>query len=100
MRRAAKIDANQPEIVEALRAIGCSVQSMAAIGCGCPDILVGVKAARGPICLVMEIKDGSKPPSRQQLTQDERDWFDNWRGQKIVVRSVDEALAAVREAKG
>ena len=39
--RAAKIDANQNEIVDALRKAGCSVQILSSVGKGCPDILVG-----------------------------------------------------------
>ena len=37
----AKVDANQKVIVEALRAAGCFVQSLAGVGKGCPDLLVG-----------------------------------------------------------
>jgi hypothetical protein len=43
MRRAAKVDANQTEIVQALRQIGAVVQSLAAVGNGCPDLLVGYR---------------------------------------------------------
>ena len=43
MRRAAKIDANQTEIVKALRQVGASVQSLASTGKGCPDLLVGFR---------------------------------------------------------
>lgn len=39
--RAAKVDKNQPEIVEALRAEGAVVQHLHAVGVGCPDLLVG-----------------------------------------------------------
>jgi hypothetical protein len=51
--RAAKIDANHGAIVDALRAAGCFVQSLAKIGGGCPDIL----AARGGVWHVIEVKD-------------------------------------------
>lgn len=37
--RAAKVDACQPEIVEALRKAGAMVLSLAAVGKGCPDVL-------------------------------------------------------------
>jgi len=36
VRRRAKIDANQPEIVKALVQAGCSVHSLAAVGNGMP----------------------------------------------------------------
>lgn len=40
MRRAAKVDTTQREIVETLRAHGCQVRSLASVGQGMPDLLV------------------------------------------------------------
>ena len=51
-----KIDDNHGAIVSALKAEGLSVQSLAGIGGGVPDLLVG---ARGLTYLV-EVKDGEK----------------------------------------
>ena len=93
MRRAAKVDANHADIVKALRSIGCSVQSLAAIGKGVPDIMVSRRGST--FCL--EIKDGSKPPSARKLTPDEAKWISAWRGNVAVVESVDEALDAADE---
>ena len=87
--RAAKIDANQREIVEALRAAGATVQSLATVGDGCPDLLVGRQGRN----LLLEVKDGSKPPSRRRLTVDEHNWHRHWRGQVDVVETAAEALA-------
>lgn len=89
--RAARIDANQPEIVEALREAGCSVQLLHMVGKGCPDLLVGWQGLN----VLVEVKDGSKPPSARKLTPDQEIWHDNWRGQVTVVCSVHEALTAV-----
>lgn len=86
MRRAAKIDANQAEIVAALRAVGCSVQTLAAVGAGVPDLLVGVSGVN----LLMEVKTASG-----KLTKDQIPWHEQWRGQVAIVRTVDEALALV-----
>lgn len=91
MSRAKRVDANQPEIVRALRQCGASVQPIHAVGKGVPDLLVGLQGRN----VLLEIKDGSKPPSARQLTGDERDWHEAWRGQVVVVNSVDEALRAV-----
>ena len=96
MRRAARIDANQPAIVDALRKAGCRVQPLHMVGKGCPDILVG----RGGRLVLMEIKDGAKPPSARKLTADEVLWHDLWSdiakaGALVVVASVGEALEAV-----
>lgn len=91
MRRAAKVDANQAEIVAALRAIGCTVQPLHAVGQGCPDLLCGFRG----INHILEIKDGKKPASRRKLTADQVDWHGGWKGRVVVVSSIDEAIAAV-----
>ena len=92
MRLKAKIDANQPEIVKALRQIGCSVQHLHQLGQGCPDILIGVAGFN----VLAEIKDSAKPPSARNLTEDEQDWHDAWRGQVSIITCVDDALRVVR----
>ncbi len=91
MRRAAKIDANQKEIVAGLRNCGYSVLSLAAVGEGCPDLIVG---AAGKNYLI-EVKDGNKSPSRRVLTQDQRKFHATWQGQACVVKDLDEALAFI-----
>ena len=91
MRRAARIDNNHAEIVKALRAIGCSVQPLASLGGGVPDLLVG----RQGFNVLLEVKDGSKPPSARVLTADERDWHAKWAGQVAVVMTAEEAQLAV-----
>jgi len=92
VRRAAKIDDNQAAIVKALRAIpGVTVRSLAAVGDGMPDLAVG---HRGKTYL-LEIKDGSKPPSKQKLTTMEQEFFDTWTGHAVVVSSVKQAIMEV-----
>ena len=91
MRRAARIDANQPAIVKALRAIGCSVDITSHVGNGFPDLTVGYRKRT----TLLEVKDGSKPPSDRELTPDQVKWHIAWRGQVAVVTSVEEAIAAV-----
>lgn len=87
----ARVDANQPEIVDALRSAGCSVEYLHTLGKGVPDLLVG----RAGHNYLLEIKDGSKPPSKRKLTGDEEKWHRLWQGQIATVNNVDEALAAV-----
>jgi hypothetical protein len=89
MRRAAKIDANQTQVVEALRAAGATVQSLAAVGQGVPDLLVGFQGQT----VLLEVKDGRKPPSERRLTDDQLKWHGAWRGGPLaVVDGVDAAL--------
>lgn len=93
MRRAAKVDANHAEVVDALRAAGCGVLSLAAVGKGCPDLLVHPPTY--PDCrmaVLMEIKDGAKPPSERKLTKAQVEFHRKWKGWIYTVTSVDEAL--------
>ena len=95
MRKAAKIDDNQKAIVNVLRQLGASVQSLAATGKGCPDLLVGYHG----INYLMEVKDGDKVPSAQKLTIDQEHWHSIWRGSVHIVKSVNEALKILQDEK-
>ena len=87
--RAARIDANHEQVVSALRAAGASVQSLAGVGKGVPDLLVGFQGKT----LLMEVKDGRKTPSARQLTEDQLKWHGAWNGGPLaVVDGVDAAL--------
>lgn len=97
VRRAAKIDAGQLAIVDALRAIGASVQSLAAVGAGVPDLLVGWRG----VTLLLEVKQ--PPGPRGGVSQDGQHlggaqvrWARAWRGGAVlVVRSPEQALVVV-----
>lgn len=97
--RAAKIDANQNEIVDALRKSGCSVQILSNVGKGCTDLVVGIPFRGTGLNLMMEIKDGNKPKSAQKLTPDQVEWHNNWKGHKVVVNSAELAINAVNDYK-
>ena len=92
MRRAARVDDNQSQIVDALRAIGATVRVVTQGG-GLPDLLVGFRGHT----ILMEVKDGDKPPSKRALTPAEQKFFDEWRGGLVVVvNSIDEAIATLK----
>lgn len=91
MRQRAKVDRNQPEIVDALRRAGASVEFLHQLGKGVPDILAGFRGVN----YTMEIKDGLAPKSKQKLTDDEVEWHGKWRGQKSIVTSPEEALKTI-----
>lgn len=97
VRRAAKVDANHGEVVNALRAVGCSVLSLAAVGNGCPDLLVCVPWNRR--LHLIEVKDGSRPPSERKLTDDQVKFHASWKGPIHVVMNVEQALAVVHCGK-
>lgn len=92
MRHAARIDANQDQIVTALRAMGATVRIVTQ-GNGLPDLLVGFRG----VTVLMEVKDGQKVPSARKLTPAEQKFFDEWRGGIVaIVNSVDEAIALLK----
>ena len=91
MKKYGRKDGNQDDLVDCLIKAGCSVQSLANLGSGCPDLLVG----RAGVNYCLEVKDGSKPPSERKLTPDQFIWTVAWNGQVDVVKDIDEALSAV-----
>lgn len=86
-----KTDGNHASIVGDLRVLGASVQSLATIGKGCPDILVGFRNRN----FVFEIKDPSRPRSKRRLTPDEQTWQSSWRGQVATIESFEAALKII-----
>jgi hypothetical protein len=87
VRRAARVDANQADIVAALRAIGCSVWVI-----GLPlDLLIGY---RGKTALV-EVKTmtGKRSPKPSRLTQLQKDFMLDWKGGTVAtVTDIEGAL--------
>ncbi|MCY7276559.1 MAG: hypothetical protein LH702_23205 [Phormidesmis sp. CAN_BIN44] len=92
MRRAARVDANQSEIIKAFREVGCSVFPLHTVGRGFPDLAVGCRGLN----LLVEIKNGSKCPSAQKLTPDEARFFQDWRGQVATVACSQDAIEMVQ----
>lgn len=91
-RRAGRTDANQTAIVDALRKVGASVAITSGVGQGLPDLIVGWRGKN----LLMELKDGDKPPSARKLTDAEQYFVDHWTGRPVViVESVEDALRAI-----
>ena len=81
MRRPAKVrqrarkDANHGEIIREFEALGCSVLDLSQLPRAL-DLLVGISG-----CDVrVEVKDGSLPPSKRQLTSEEQEEISQWRG--------------------
>jgi hypothetical protein len=91
MRRAGRRDANEQDIIKAMRAEGAYVKQINDEGLF--DLLV---SHRGETLLI-ECKDGSKPPSARRLTDAEQKFHDEWPGSDLyIVNSVEEAIALLR----
>lgn len=95
MRKRARKDDNHNLIAQTFVQCGLSVADTSALGDGFADMVVGL--AR--INVLVEVKDGAKPPSARKLTKDEQDFHANWRGWIVVVKSVDDALALVQQIR-
>jgi hypothetical protein len=92
-RRAARRDANEAEIIAALRAVGATVQQLS--GEDVPDLLVGFRG----VDYLVEVKMPLGPKggaSDRVLSEGQATWHAAWRGRPpVVVRAVEEALAAI-----
>lgn len=84
-----RTDANQTEIVSAFRRLGWFVAITSALGEGFPDLVI----AKRRVTAVVEIKDGSKPPSERKLTEKEKHFRDSWPGLYAKVENVVDVLA-------
>jgi len=91
LRRVAKTDKNQQEIMDALRQAGAEVTSLHQVGGGVPDLLVSFRNKWH----LLEVKDGSKPPSARMLTDEQRKWMVKQKASVWVVMSPSEALDAI-----
>ena len=106
-RYAARRDANEPEIVEALRAAGCAVELMDrpvdllvwTPHLGTVDFADDTNQRDGALVL-LEVKDpnrrkGGKDYGRDGLTPRQEKWHDDWPGDVVIVWTVEDALRAV-----
>ena len=88
MRRAARRDDNEKQIIDALRRCGAYVKAINDDGTF--DLLV----AYNNRTFLIEIKDGAKSPSARKLTDAEQKFHDEWPNDNLfIVNTVDEALA-------
>lgn len=89
MRRAAKVDLNHAEILEAVRIAGWKAISTAAIGNSFPDALV----AKGGFMALLEVKseDG-------KLTKGQEEFCATWPGVVILARTVNQTVMELEDA--
>lgn len=87
MRRASRRDANERRVIDALRACGAYVKQINDEGLA--DLLVFYRGHT----LILEVKDGDKPPSARALTPAEQKFHDEWPGTNLyIVTSEHDAL--------
>lgn len=114
MRRKARVDANQPELVEVWDRIGVDVQHLHTVGGGCPDVLLSVSglSVTGPIdlerlaCLIREqfpeaqVRMGVHIPVeiknlKGKLTGKEVEWWNERNLEPIIAHDTESALRVV-----
>jgi hypothetical protein len=92
MRKRGRIDSNQPIMVEAFRDMGCSVAITSNLGDGFVDVVLGFMGVNE----LIEIKDGSLPPSKRRLTPDEEEFHVNWNGSVQIAENLDDVARIVK----
>jgi hypothetical protein len=86
MKKYGKKDANQDSIVDGLRWCGASVTSLASVGGGVPDLLIGYRGKN----FIAEVK-----MPHGTLTEDQIEWHGSWRGKVFIWRTVADAILTV-----
>ena len=96
MRLAARRDANEDQVVSALQAHGAFVKKIH--GSGEFDLLVGYISPSGhQHTLLLEVKDGAKPPSARRLTPAEQKFHDEWPLSNLfIVTCAEDAVALLK----
>ena len=83
-----RVDDNHKGIVEGLRQLGATVQSLAECGHGVPDLLCGHRGRN----FLFEVKNPDMPPSKRKMTPDEEKWHQRWNGTVHIVESLEDAI--------
>lgn len=86
--RARKVDANHGAVRDFLREHGWAVRSLASIGYDLPDFVV----AREHFTALVEVKDGSKSPSKRKLSEGQESFRKTWPGIVITALNPEHAL--------
>lgn len=81
MRRKAKVDTNQSDMVKALRFVGASVFVASHIGDGFPDLVVGWRGRN----FLIEVKTATG-----KLTDEQKHFASRWQGSYYVCRDVSD----------
>lgn len=89
--RARRTDSNHTEIAEAFEKLGFSVDKTNDLW----DLTIGY----GGLTLLVEVKDGKKPPSKRRLTARAKKFHDTWKGGIRVITCLEDVEEAARTMK-
>lgn len=85
-RFARRVDRSQAGIVEALRAAGCTVLSLAPLGKGAPDLAVG----SGGFTYLIECKSPGYLKAHPERIAEQQRWARLWKGGPVLMCSTPE----------
>ena len=89
-------DSNHRPIVNALRAMGATVEAIQG-ATGTPDLLVGIYG----LTELVEVKPDVGESRRRNPRETQVEWAERWRGRKpVVVRTLDDCAALVASMRG
>lgn len=87
MRRAARTDDNQHDLVEALKKIGAKCYYIKEP----VDLIVGFRGRN----VLLEVKREDKRGRESAITKSQAEFIEGWPGEIHVVYTIDEAISAV-----
>jgi hypothetical protein len=93
VRRAAKVDANQPETIAHLRSLGWHVQPLHTLGQGVPDLLCSKRMNGIPWSCLCELK-----VSGGKLTPDQQKYAEEYLGPLVVAYGPEDAASKLNHA--
>ena len=93
MPRARRVDANLSAVVQAFRDMGCSVNVR-------NDDMADLDVGYGGVSMIVEVKDGAKPPSARKLTENQVKKRATWTGGIRLVQNLDDVQATVKTLRG
>lgn len=88
-----RADANQGQIVGALRRLGFTVDSIHEVGRGVFDLSISKRGLN----IWVEVKDGRKPPSARELTKAQKRWNFSHQGMRCVVTCYEDCVSLARQ---
>jgi hypothetical protein len=92
MTRARRVDANQADIVDALRSVGCWVDVTSGLGCGFADLVV---ARNDGLVFLVEVKLASGGLTRDEVEYIVRRIIPSYR----IFTTAENAVKGILEAK-
>lgn len=96
MKHLVKRDANQRELIIAIKRLGWLVMDISEIGYGVPDLLVQKRGQKEPTVKFIEIKNPKTSYGRKGLNRRQRAFAAEWGSDIYVVSTLDDVCRFCR----